>query len=183
MGMPADPVRTLVQSTPALRGTASSSLPGEFADALPAGMRLHKFEVLWVIGQGGSGVVILAHGQLATKDYFERLTTVITVKDGDRRLQRRPTPGVARPLRDRARPALGRRTPHAQRHLPRELKARAHAETEQAFGKIVALGIANSSLGVKLMFNRRTTDSWCCEPPCTPGHPTVAAAARSARRR
>ena len=33
-------------------------------------------------------------------------------------------------------------------------------EAEQAFGKVVALGIANSSLGVKLLFNPGTTDFW-----------------------
>ena len=33
-------------------------------------------------------------------------------------------------------------------------------EAEQAFGKVVALGIANSSLGVKFLFNPGTTDFW-----------------------
>lgn len=33
-------------------------------------------------------------------------------------------------------------------------------EAEQAFGKIVALGIANSSLGVKFLFSPGTTDFW-----------------------
>ena len=33
-------------------------------------------------------------------------------------------------------------------------------EAEQAFGKVVALGIANKSLGVKLLFNPGTTDFW-----------------------
>lgn len=33
-------------------------------------------------------------------------------------------------------------------------------EAEQAFGKVVALGIANNSLGVKFLFNPGTTDFW-----------------------
>jgi len=34
------------------------------------------------------------------------------------------------------------------------------SEAEQAFGKVVALGLSNSSLGVKFLFNPGTTDFW-----------------------
>jgi outer membrane protein OmpA-like peptidoglycan-associated protein len=34
------------------------------------------------------------------------------------------------------------------------------AEAEQAFGQVVALGLANNSLGVKFLFNPGTTDFW-----------------------
>jgi hypothetical protein len=34
------------------------------------------------------------------------------------------------------------------------------AEAEQAFGKVVALGIAYNQLGVKFLFNPNTTDFW-----------------------
>ncbi|SPJ17179.1 Outer membrane protein/peptidoglycan-associated (Lipo)protein (fragment) [Burkholderiales bacterium] len=34
------------------------------------------------------------------------------------------------------------------------------ADAEQAFGKVVAMGIANNDLGVKFLFNPGTTDFW-----------------------
>ena len=84
------------------------------------------------------------------------------------RSTRRPSPtttikyqAVARPVQVRACVALGRPIAHIERPLSRKLEARAHAqEAEQAFGKVVALGIANNSLGVKLLFNPGTTDFW-----------------------
>ena len=75
MTPPADDERTVIKSTPGLGGAVRSSLPGEFADALPAGTRLHEFEILSVIGQGGFGIVYLAHDltldrRVALKEYM-----------------------------------------------------------------------------------------------------------------
>jgi len=48
---------------------------GEFANALPPGTRLHEFEILSVVGQGGFGIVYLAHDltldrKVAIKEYM-----------------------------------------------------------------------------------------------------------------
>ena len=75
MTTPADDERTVIKSTPGADGAACSPLPGEFADALPAGTRLHEFEIVSVIGQGGFGIVYLAHDltldrRVALKEYM-----------------------------------------------------------------------------------------------------------------
>ncbi len=54
---------------------ASADALGEHEDALPIGTRLHEFEVLSIIGQGGFGIVYLAHDQsldrqVAIKEYM-----------------------------------------------------------------------------------------------------------------
>ena len=56
-----DDERTVIKSTPGAGGAPRSTLPGEFADALPAATRLHEFEILSVIGQGGFGIVYHVH--------------------------------------------------------------------------------------------------------------------------
>lgn len=67
--MKPDDERTLIQGAP------FPNLPGEYADALPASTRLHEFEILSVIGQGGFGIVYLAHDltldrHVAIKEYM-----------------------------------------------------------------------------------------------------------------
>ena len=57
------------------RGAPFPNLPGEYADALPASTRLHEFDILSVIGQGGFGIVYLAHDltlerHVAIKEYM-----------------------------------------------------------------------------------------------------------------
>ena len=79
MTTPADDERTVfkTKSDPRVSAGASlpgAALPGEFADGLPAGTRLHEFEILSVIGQGGFGIVYLAHDltlerRVAIKEY------------------------------------------------------------------------------------------------------------------
>ena len=71
----ADDERTVNKSSPVPCGPARSALPGEFADALPATTRLHEFEIVSVIGQGGFGIVYLAHDlmldrRVAIKEYM-----------------------------------------------------------------------------------------------------------------
>ena len=75
MTTPADDERTVIKSTSGAGGAARSALPGEFADALPAATRLHEFEIVSVIGQGGFGIVYLAHDlsldrRVAIKEYM-----------------------------------------------------------------------------------------------------------------
>ena len=75
MTTPADDERTVFKTTADPRVAVSASLPGEFADALPAGTRLHEFEIHSVIGQGGFGIVYLAHDttldrRVAIKEYM-----------------------------------------------------------------------------------------------------------------
>ena len=71
-----DDERTVIKGAPAgPHGEPRAGLPGEYADALPAGTRLHEFEILSVIGQGGFGIVYLAHDltldrRVAIKEYM-----------------------------------------------------------------------------------------------------------------
>ncbi|KQP22418.1 serine/threonine-protein kinase [Pseudorhodoferax sp. Leaf267] len=75
MTRPAADARHASHSTPGTDGAARRALPGEFADALPMGTRLHEFEILSVIGQGGFGIVYLAQDlalerRVAIKEYM-----------------------------------------------------------------------------------------------------------------
>jgi serine/threonine protein kinase len=73
--MTADDEWTIMEKC-AKSGVASQGkLSDEYADALPASTRLHEFEILSVIGQGGFGIVYLAHDQtldrlVAIKEYM-----------------------------------------------------------------------------------------------------------------
>ena len=69
-----DDERTVFKSRPGA-SAARSALHDEFTDALPAATRLHEFEILSVIGQGGFGIVYLAHDltlgrRVALKEYM-----------------------------------------------------------------------------------------------------------------
>lgn len=77
MTTPEDDERTVLKSTldPRVSAGALARLPGEFADALPPGTRLNEFEIVSVIGQGGFGIVYLAHDlsldrRVAIKEYM-----------------------------------------------------------------------------------------------------------------
>jgi serine/threonine protein kinase len=59
----------------AFGATLGTAQLGEFANALPPATRLHEFEILSVIGQGGFGIVYLAHDltldrKVAIKEYM-----------------------------------------------------------------------------------------------------------------
>ena len=56
------------------------------------------------------------------------------------------------------------------------------AEAEQAFGRIVALGIAYNELGVKFLFNPGSTDFWS-DPKISGAYRDVAAPDRARERR
>jgi serine/threonine protein kinase len=88
MTRPAADARHASHHTPGADGAPRRALPGELADALPAATRLHEFEILSVIGQGGFGIVYLAHDlalerHVAIKEYMPsalaRRTQAMTV--------------------------------------------------------------------------------------------------------
>ena len=69
---PDDSERTVVKRAP---GSFGKDVLGEHGDALPPSTRLHEFEILSVIGQGGFGIVYLAHDttldrRVAIKEYM-----------------------------------------------------------------------------------------------------------------
>jgi serine/threonine protein kinase len=70
-----DADRTLLRSAPGRGGSQRADMFGEYADSLPPGTRLHEFELISVIGQGGFGIVYLAHDltldrKVAIKEYM-----------------------------------------------------------------------------------------------------------------
>ena len=99
-------------------------------------------------------------GQPAAKDYFERLATATTINEAtvaynnDKYQESLDLykSALASPSGEQLRTLNGI-------YLASWKLGRAQ-EAEQAFGKVVALGIANSSLGVKLLFNPGTTEFW-----------------------
>jgi len=101
-----------------------------------------------------------APGQPAAREYFERLATATTLNEAtiaynDNRFQQSLDlykSALATPTGEQLRTLNGI-------YLASWKLGRAQ-EAEQAFGRVVALGIANSNLGVKFLFNPGTTDFW-----------------------
>lgn len=101
-----------------------------------------------------------APGQPAAKEYFERLATATTLNEAtiaynDNKFQQSLDlykSALATPTGEQLRTLNGI-------YLASWKLGRAQ-EAEQAFGRVVALGIANSNLGVKFLFNPGTTDFW-----------------------
>ena len=99
-------------------------------------------------------------GQPAAKDYFERLATATTINEATVAYNN----DKYQESLDLYKSALASPSGEQLRTLNgiylASWKLGRTQEAEQAFGKVVALGIANSSLGVKLLFNPGTTDFW-----------------------
>ena len=99
-------------------------------------------------------------GQPAAKDYFERLATATTINEATVAYNN----DKFQESLDLYKAALASPSGEQLRTLNgiylASWKLGRMQEAEQAFGKVVALGIANSSLGVKLLFNPGTTDFW-----------------------
>jgi tetratricopeptide (TPR) repeat protein len=99
-------------------------------------------------------------GQPAVKDYFDRLATATTLNEGtlaynSERYQEALDlykTALAAPYGEQLRTFNG--------IYLASWKLGRTQEAETAFGKIVALGIASSNLGVKFLFNPGTTDFW-----------------------
>ena len=101
-----------------------------------------------------------APGQPAAKDYFERLDTAATINEATLAYNN----DKYQESLDLYKAALASPSGEQLRTLNgvylASWKLGRTQEAEQAFGKVVALGIANSSLGVKFLFNPGTTDFW-----------------------
>ena len=99
-------------------------------------------------------------GQPAAKDYFERLATATTINEATVAYNNYKYQESL----DLYKSALASPSGEQLRTLNgiylASWKLGRMPEAEQAFGKVVALGIANSSLGVKLLFNPGTTEFW-----------------------
>jgi outer membrane protein OmpA-like peptidoglycan-associated protein len=101
-----------------------------------------------------------APGQPAAKDYFERLATATTINEATTAYNNEK---YAEAL-DLYKSALALPSGEQLRTLNgiylASWKLGRTQEAEQAFGRVVALGIASSNLGVKFLFNPGTTDFW-----------------------
>jgi outer membrane protein OmpA-like peptidoglycan-associated protein len=99
-------------------------------------------------------------GQPAAKDYFERLATATTINEATIAYNN----DKYQESLDLYKAALASPSGEQLRTLNgiylASWKLGRTQEAEQAFGKVVALGIANNSLGVKLLFNPGTTEFW-----------------------
>ena len=101
-----------------------------------------------------------APGQPAARDYFERLATATTINEATLAYNAEKYQESL----DLYKAALASPSGEQLRTLNgiylASWKLGRMQEAEQAFGKVVALGIANSTLGVKFLFNPGTTDFW-----------------------
>ena len=99
-------------------------------------------------------------GQRAAKDYFERLATATTINEGTLAYNS----DKYQEALDLYKTALASPSGEQLRTLNgiylASWKLGRMQEAEHAFGRVVALGIASQSLGVKLLFNPGTTDFW-----------------------
>ena len=99
-------------------------------------------------------------GKPAAKDYFERLATATTINEATTAYNNDKYTEAL----DLYKSALASPSGEQLRTLNgiylASWKLGRTQEAEQAFGKVVALGLANNNLGVKLLFNPGTTDFW-----------------------
>ena len=99
-------------------------------------------------------------GQPAARDYFERLATATALNEATLAYN----DGKYQQSLELYRSALGAPSGEQLRTLNgiylASWKLGRMQEAEQAFGNLVALGIANRSLGVKFLFNPGSTDFW-----------------------
>ena len=96
-----------------------------------------------------------------TPYYIERIAAATRDQRSDHALQRREVPGRARPVPQRAVDAAAASSCACQSGIYlTNMKLGRTAEAEQAFGRIVALGIAYNELGVKFLFNPGSTEFW-----------------------
>jgi outer membrane protein OmpA-like peptidoglycan-associated protein len=101
-----------------------------------------------------------APGQAAAKDYFERLATATTINEATVAYNA----DKYQEALDLYKTALAAPSGEQLRTLNgvylSSWKLGRMQDAEQAFGKVVALGIASNNLGVKFLFNPGSTDFW-----------------------
>ena len=99
-------------------------------------------------------------GQPAAKDYFERLATATTINEATLAYNNDKYQEALDLYKAALASPSGEQLRTVNGIYLASWKLGRMQEAEQAFGKIVALGIANSSLGVKFLFSPGTTDFW-----------------------
>lgn len=101
-----------------------------------------------------------APGQPANKDYFERLSTATTINEATIAYNEGRYEEALRIYQSAVAAPSGEQLRSVNGVYLASWKLGRTQEAEAAFGRIVALGIANKTLGVKLLFNPNTTDFW-----------------------
>ena len=101
-----------------------------------------------------------APGQPAAKDYFERLATATTLNEATTAYNSENYTEALGLYKSALASPSGEQLRTLNGVYLASWKLGRMQEAEQAFSRIVALGIANSNLGVKFLFNPGTTDFW-----------------------
>ncbi len=99
-------------------------------------------------------------GQPADKDYFERLATATMINEATVAYNNDKFQEALDLYKGALATPSGEQLRTVNGIYLASWKLGRMQEAEQAFGKVVALGIASSSLGVKFLFNPGTTDFW-----------------------
>ena len=99
-------------------------------------------------------------GQPAAKDYFERLATATTINEATIAYNNDKYQEALNLYKAALAAPSGEQLRTLNGVYLASWKLGRMQEAEQAFGRVVALGIANNSLGVKFLFNPGTTDFW-----------------------
>lgn len=101
-----------------------------------------------------------APGQPAVKDYFDRLATATTINEATQAYNSEKYQEALDLYKTALAAPYGEQLRTLNGIYLASWKLGRLQEAEQAFGKVVALGIASNNLGVKFLFNPGTTDFW-----------------------
>jgi outer membrane protein OmpA-like peptidoglycan-associated protein len=101
-----------------------------------------------------------APGQPAVRDYFDRLATATTINEATQAYNSEKYQEALDLYKTALAAPYGEQLRTLNGIYMASWKLGRLPEAEQAFGKVVALGIASNNLGVKFLFNPGTTDFW-----------------------
>jgi len=101
-----------------------------------------------------------APGQPADKVYFERVSTATIISEATAAYNSDNYADALSLYRNAETTASGEQLRVLNGIYLASWKLGRTAEAEDAFGRVVALGLANNNLGVKFLFNPNTTDFW-----------------------
>ncbi len=101
-----------------------------------------------------------APGQPAVRDYFDRLATATTINEATQAYNGEKYQEALDLYKTALAAPYGEQLRTLNGIYLASWKLGRLQEAEQAFGKVVALGIASNNLGVKFLFNPGTTDFW-----------------------
>jgi outer membrane protein OmpA-like peptidoglycan-associated protein len=99
-------------------------------------------------------------GQAAVKDYFDRLATATTINEANQFYNSDKYQEALDLYKTALAAPYGEQLRTLNGIYLASWKLGRQQDAEQAFGKVVALGIASNNLGVKFLFNPGTTDFW-----------------------